>query len=124
MTGYSDLAIAIVCHAANAALMEVNGDDHASPPWAEIPEWWRNSAVADVRTARAGTTPQEMHAEWCTRKRAAGWVWGAVRDETAKTHPSLVDDYAKVPWPERAKDRLYLAIIGALAADDLDPDNT
>jgi hypothetical protein len=115
MTGYTDAQIAEVCHEANRALQRINGDPHADPEWADVP--WRASAVADVHTARAGTTPQEMHAAWCARKRAQGWTWGPVRDEQARTHPCLVDDYQLVPWPERAKDALYLAIIGALSGE-------
>lgn len=118
MTGYTDAQIAEVCHAANAALMRINGDAHADPDWADVP--WKDSAVADVATARAGTTAEAMHTEWCARKRAQDWTWGPVRDEQARTHPCLVDDYQLVPWPERAKDALYLAIVRALSEEVAD----
>jgi hypothetical protein len=109
---YTDEQIAQVCHEANRALMLVNGNPHTDPDWADVP--WQASAVADVATARAGTTGEAMWREWCARKRAQGWTYGLVRDEQARTHPCLVDDYQRVPWPERAKDLLYLAIVRAL----------
>ncbi len=114
MTTYTDAQVAEICHEANRALQIANGDAHVSPHWSDLPGWWHASAIFDVGTARAGQTPQGMHAIWRQRKLAQGWTWGPVRDETAKTHPCLVDTYDELPAAEQMKDTLYLAIVTAL----------
>lgn len=113
MSLYTDGQVAHVCHEANRALMLVNGDEHVSPHWEDIPEWWRASAIADVRDDR-GATPQQLHAEWMRRKVQAGWRYGPIRSEAIKTHPCMVE-YHRLPPGERMKDALYLAIIAAMS---------
>ena len=47
-------AIARVCHEANWAYCESQGD-HSQAPWDEAPEWQRQSAVNGVLYAVGGT---------------------------------------------------------------------
>lgn len=106
--------IAQVCHEANRAMQAVQGDPAPSPPWAEAPAWQRESATAGVQTALTGARPAALHQAWCDQKSADGWRYGPVKDAIAKTHPCLVP-YHELPPEQRAKDRLFAAIVKALA---------
>jgi RyR domain len=44
------------------------------------------------------------HDGWLAHRVAAGWRFAPVRDDTAKTHPSMVP-YSRLPEPEKEKDR-------------------
>jgi hypothetical protein len=61
------------------------------------------------------TTPEQSHQSWLAQKRAEGWIWGLVKDPTAKTHPCMVP-YADLQPEQRAKDELFLAAVRATAA--------
>ena len=105
--------IARVCHEANRAWCAANGD-HSQVPWDDAPEWVLKSAIEGVRyalTNKAGAAGQ--HNAWCEAKRRDGWVFGSVKDATAKTHPCLVP-YDDLPAEQRAKDALFGAIVNAL----------
>jgi hypothetical protein len=60
------------------------------------------------------------HERWCTQKRLQGWVYGTVRDDRLKLHPSLVQyGDPRLSEEEKEKDRntirqipLYLASAG------------
>ena len=106
--------IARVCHEANRALQVNQGDPDPSPSWENAPDWQKESAVEGVATALAGATPEDLHAAWCRHKYATGWVWGPVKDPIAKTHPCLVD-YDRLPADQRDKDKVFRAIVTALA---------
>jgi len=107
--------IAQVAHEANRALQRIAGDDNPSPPWDDAPLDQRDSAIAGILTALNGATPEEQHDAWAAHKRADGWVYGAVKDAEAKTHPCLVP-YANLPPEQRVKDAVYIAIVRAMAA--------
>lgn len=108
--------IARVVHAANSEWQAITGDELPSPPWDSAPDWQRDAALDGVRAALAGATPEELHETWCEGKRAAGWVYGSVKDPDSKTHPCLVP-YGNLPEFQRVKDRLFCAIVGALAGE-------
>lgn len=108
--------IAQVCHEANRALQEIQADptNPVSPPWAELDAETAASAVQGVEHRIAtGASPEEMHENWCTFKRDAGWVYGEVKDVDAKTHPCLVP-YDELPASQQVKDHLFSAIVDAL----------
>jgi hypothetical protein len=108
--------VARVVHAANTELQKITGDEAPSLPWdCESPEI-RESAIAGVRAALEGATPEELHAEWCRNKAAQGWRRGAAKNEAEKTHPCLVP-YAELPEAQRVKDAVFAAIVRAMAGD-------
>lgn len=107
-------AIARVCHEANRAWQQATGDPVVSPPWDEAPESQRESARGGVQEALRGADPEQLHLAWCAQRWADGWVFGPVKDERRRTHPCLVP-YAELPAEQRAKDGLFLAIVGVLA---------
>lgn len=60
------------------------------------------------------------HERWCEQKKTQGWIYGQVRDDRNKMHPSLVPfDDARLSEIEKEKDRntvkqipVYLALAG------------
>jgi hypothetical protein len=109
--------IARVCHEANRAYALATGESPTlvHPSWTEAPEEIRESARVGVAHALDGATPEQLHESWCVSKRAAGWVYGAVRDNVAKVHPCLVP-YAALPIAQQKKDALFSGIVAALRA--------
>jgi hypothetical protein len=59
---------------------------------------------------------QEEHVRWSGQRTAAGWRYGAVRDDRNKTHPLLVE-WDDLPEPEREKDRDAVRGIPAVLAN-------
>lgn len=113
-TGEQVTPIARVVHAANSALQALDGDPAPSLPWdAETPEI-RASAIAGVRAALNGATPEELHETWVRKKAAAGWVRGPVKDPDAKTHPCMVP-YRQLPPGQKVKDAVLQAVTVAMA---------
>ena len=108
--------IARVVHAANRELQIVQGDPVPSPPWDDAPEYQVRQAVAGVKEllANPGLTAEQSHSMWCIRMWADGWVWGEVKNPELRLHPTLLP-YAALPTGEQLKDRLFTAIVRALA---------
>ncbi len=48
-----------------------------------------------------------VHEVWARKRMKDGWVWGAERNDAAKTHPCLVP-YADLPDSEKAYDRVMV----------------
>lgn len=108
------IATARICHEANRAYCSSIGDD-SHLPWAEAPDWQKQSAIAGVEFNIANPTagPSSAHESWVEEKRSAGWVYGEVKDPAAKTHPCCVP-YDDLPLEQRRKDVLFIAIVRAL----------
>lgn len=109
------LAIAAVCHEANRAYCAEIGDD-SQLPWAEAPDWQRESALAGVEAILAdpSRTPEQSHVAWCAHKAADGWIYGPVKDPARKEHPCMVP-YGALPPEQQRKDHLFRAIVLALS---------
>lgn len=106
--------IARVVHEANRAYCTSIGD-HSQKPWDEAEDWQRQSAMVGVLAILDGevTSPEQSHAGWYNEKHAQGWRWGPVKDTEAKEHPCMVP-HELLPEEQRAKDRLFFAIVNAL----------
>lgn len=109
------LAIARVCHAANAAWCQANGD-FSQKSWEEAAVWQRRSAVdgVDFALLNPDAPDSAVHDAWSVDKIADGWRFGEKKDAEAKTHPCLVP-FEQLPPFQQAKDRLFRAIVKALA---------
>lgn len=108
--------IARVAHEANRAYCEAIGDPPLLP-WDESPEWQRASVLMGVHNIAFGvvTEPGESHASWLRHKESEGWVYGAVKSESAKTHPCMVP-FAELPFEQQLKDHLFVSVVSALLA--------
>jgi hypothetical protein len=107
--------IARVCHAANLAWCVINGDN-SQKPWDEAEGWQRSSAVLGVKFAlnNPDAPDSAQHDAWMRDKIADGWKYGEEKDAAAKTHPCIVP-FDKLPAHQQAKDKLFKAIVAALA---------
>lgn len=101
------IAIAMMCHAINAAYCQSMGDD-SQPTWEDAPEWQRNSAIAGVEMhlANPDATPEQSHESWYAQKEAEGWTHGEVKDAEKKEHPCFLP-YDELPIEQKAKDYLF-----------------
>jgi len=108
--------IARVVHAANRELQIVQGDPVPSPPWDEAPAYQAREAVAGVQEVMRNPdlTAEQSHELWCERMRADGWTHGETKDTERKTHPTLLP-FGGLPADQQLKDRLFIAIVRALA---------
>ncbi len=107
--------IARICHQANKALCEAVGDT-SQKDWDSAEQWQRDSAISGVHFAIANpdAPASAQHDAWLADKKAAGWVFGEVKDADAKTHPCIVS-YEQLPPEQQAKDHLFKGIVQALA---------
>jgi cytochrome c1 len=107
--------IASVCHEANRAYCETLGD-MSQPKWADAPVWQvesaENGVVFHLNNPSAGDAAS--HENWMRQKSADGWIYGPVKDVEAKQHPCMVP-FDQLPPEQQAKDRLFRAIVRALA---------
>ncbi len=108
-------SIARICHDANRAYCRTI-NDLSHEDWDNAPEWQKQSARDGVKNILEGQvkSPEESHKSWCDGKLKDGWSFGKVKDETQKTHPSLL------PWEEiaaevRLKDYLFFAIVHTMS---------
>jgi len=108
------LQIAIICHEANKALCEVNGD-FSQKSWRDAADWQRESAVKGVnfRVENPDAPASAQHDAWSKDKLADGWVYGETKDAEKKTHPCLVA-FEDLPEFQQKKDKLFQAIVDAL----------
>jgi hypothetical protein len=108
------IGIAKVCHQANKAWCESQGD-LSQPDWADAPEWQVQSAINGVkfRLENPDAGPDAMHNSWSAEKVSQGWVYGEVKDAEKKTHPCLVP-FDQLPLFQQKKDKLFSVIVDAL----------
>ena len=108
--------IARVVHAANRELQIVQGDPAPSPPWDEAPDYQVRQATAGVAEALRNPelTTEQSHELWVQRMREDGWTYGETKDTGQKTHPTMLP-FGELPIEQQLKDRLFLAIVRALA---------
>jgi hypothetical protein len=108
------LAIAQVCHQANKAWCEADGD-LSQKDWLDADQWQIDSAISGVkfRLENPDALASAMHDNWSKEKIADGWVYGEVKDVEKKTHPCLVN-FEELPLFQQKKDKLFSAIVDAL----------
>lgn len=109
-------AIARVCHAANWQWREEIGEAPGHPWESHSAKRIRASLKAGVQYAleHPEATPEEMHEAWC--------AWQRAEDEKGRPLGQAIDHENLRPWAElseaqRIKDRLFLAVVRALAPD-------
>jgi len=107
--------IAIVCHEANLVWCHLNGD-YIQPHWGQAPQEQIDTTIDCVLFALAypDATPEDSHNSWVMNMTIYGWVYGEVKDAVAKTHPCMVP-FDQLPEWQQKKDKLFLAIVRALA---------
>jgi len=107
--------IARVCHEANAEYCRTLGD-HSQPAWDIAPDWQRSSAengvMFHIENPEAGDAAS--HENWMKEKLADGWSYGPIKDPANKKHHCIVP-FNELPPEQQAKDRLFRAIVHALA---------
>jgi hypothetical protein len=108
--------IAKVCHEANRAYCQTNGDlTHGS--WEEISQERRDGMIKGViyRLNNPGASQEATHVAWCESKKAEGWKFGAKKNEEEKIHPCLVP-YEQLPITQQLKDTLFGMIVNSFLA--------
>ena len=105
------IAIAMMCHAINAAYCQSMGDD-SQPTWDDTPESHKKSLIAGVEMhlANPDATPEQSHESWYAQKEAEGWTYGEVKDMEKKEHPCFLP-YDELPIEQKAKDYLFRATV-------------
>ena len=105
--------VARQCHEANRAYCKIIGDN-TQVSWEDAPQWQRDSAINGVKYHydNRDSKPEDSHVSWLLEKKANGWVYGAVKDPIAKTHPCVVE-YAALPMSQKIKDYIFWAIVQA-----------
>jgi len=63
-----------------------------------------DKAVEQLTDEQIETIATRIHDVWMQSKLAAGWAYGPLSDDSAKTHPMLIP-YADLPEEEKEKDR-------------------
>lgn len=108
-------AIAIICHQANKAWCEINGDN-SQQDWGDAPQWQRDSCIKGVEFCLQNpeAPASANHDSWLEEKERTGWVYGPVKDADKKEHPCCVP-YDELPRVQKVKDSLFKAIVGALS---------
>jgi hypothetical protein len=111
-----EVMIARACHEANRGWCEAHGD-FSQKWWHHAEQWQRDSAIAGVKFAieNPDAPDSAQHDAWMADKLRDGWRYAAVKDGAAKTHPCIVP-FDQLPPMQQAKDRLFKAIVGALAS--------
>jgi hypothetical protein len=105
------LGIAKICHEANRAYCESEGD-YSQPSWKDAPEWQKKSALDGVifHTKNPDAGDDASHQNWMKDKIADGWVYGPVKDAEKKTHPCLVP-FDSLSNYQQKKNTLFRTIV-------------
>ncbi len=112
--------VAGICHEANRGYCACHGD-YSQLSWSDSPNWLRQSVIDGVlfnlnHFLNYGhpAEPGDSHKRWMARKVAEGWKYGPVKDEESRSHPCLMP-FENLPVEQQVKDRLFTAIVTALA---------
>lgn len=113
------LNIAIMCHQANKAWCEVNGDT-SQKDWYEAEDWQKESAINGVRFRLTNPTAGKdaQHNAWMAEKIEQGWKYGPEKNVDEKLHPCIVP-FEELPEFQQKKDALFCAIVDALQDKDV-----
>ncbi len=113
IASFSYEEVAKVCHQANKAYCETQGD-YTQVDWENAPDWQKESAITGVRfhILNEHTTPADSHKSWLKEKIADGWNYGKVKDPEKKEHPCIVN-YEDLPKSQQVKDYIFKAIVDA-----------
>lgn len=109
------ITIAKVCHQANKAWCEGNGD-FSQVDWEHAPDWQIKAAETGVKFVldNKGDIPHSaMHEDWMRCKVEDGWVFGKMKDAEAKTHPCIIP-FEDLPLFQKQKDALFIEIVRTL----------
>jgi len=108
------IGIAKVCHQANKAWCETNGD-LSQPDWDNAPDWQIVSACLGVRfhLENPDAGDDASHNSWMEQKIKEGWVYGEEKNPGLKTHPCIVP-FEELPLVQQKKDALFRSIVHAL----------
>ncbi len=106
--------IAIVCHQANKAWCEGEGDG-SQKDWNDAESWQQQSAIKGVefKLGNLDAGKDAQHNAWMNDKINDGWVYGEIKDAEKKTHPCIVP-FEELPEFQQKKDALFCAIVNAL----------
>ena len=107
-------AIARVVHDALSAWAVANGEP-PYPAWDVAEDWMVNSTKEAVafRIRHPHSRAGGQHRRWMAERKSQGWVYGAVKDPAAKTHPMLVP-FSELPEYEKRKDALLHGVVDSL----------
>jgi hypothetical protein len=107
--------IAKVCHQANKALCEANGD-MSQLEFEDAPYWQKQSTIKGVKFNQENpeAPASSIHDSWLREKEAAGWKYGPVKNFDKKEHPCFVP-YEDLPKSDQVKDYLFQAIVDSLS---------
>lgn len=110
-----DVAVNSIARTVHEAMRayQIALNEPAAPPWDDA-GWMQDSSRDAVEFALINPTPGAQHEAWVRSKERDGWVYGTVKDDSAKTHPSL-RPFEELSETERTKDALLIAIVQALA---------
>ena len=108
------ISIAVVCHQANKAWCEANGD-YSQKNWNDAEKWQTESAIKGVqfRLDNPDAGHDAQHNSWMKQKVDEGWVHGDIKDAELKTHPCIVK-FEDLPEFQKKKDALFCAIVDVL----------
>ena len=112
---YTIEQVACICHMANLALCEANGD-YSQKPWDSAEQWQKDSAINGVQfqLANPDAPASASHDNWMREKTDAGWVYGHTKDPDNKRHPCIIP-FDRLPPNQQAKDHLFKNVVSALA---------
>ncbi len=102
-------ACARAAHEVNRAYCIALGDK-SQLSWEDAPDGQKSSAINGVQGALLGNTPRQSHEGWLREKKAAGWVYGTVKNPEKKEHPCMVE-YDSLPNEQRQKDYLFISTV-------------
>jgi hypothetical protein len=103
--------VARVVHEAIRSYQLLLGETPA-PIWEEA-GWRQDSTREGVLFAMNNPTPGAQHEDWVRSKISKGWKYGPIKDETLKTHPSLIP-FSQLSQTEKNKDAILIAIVQSL----------